>query len=99
MARVIGVQFLFCKHFPDVLSGQATGMESKSCLLFGSSPVCKDSKAKDAVKDNSVTVSKAEVARYCMVWQLGQQKSPFFSPLLVLCRGQLDSRAIVWDIY
>ncbi|KAJ6865701.1 hypothetical protein NC652_037639 [Populus alba x Populus x berolinensis] len=49
MACLDGVQFIFCKHFPDVLSCSAVGLESKSCPLHGTFPVCENSKTKNPV--------------------------------------------------
>ena len=50
MACLDGVQFIFCKHFPDVLSCSAVGLESKSCPLHGIFPVCENSKTKNPVR-------------------------------------------------
>jgi len=49
MACIDGVQFIFCKHIPDVLACSAVGLESKSCPFHGVFPICENSKTKDPV--------------------------------------------------
>ncbi|KAJ6865684.1 hypothetical protein NC652_037257 [Populus alba x Populus x berolinensis] len=48
---LMGVQFIYLlqNHFPDVLSCSAVGLESKSCPLHGTFPVCENSKTKNPV--------------------------------------------------
>ncbi|KAJ6860323.1 hypothetical protein NC651_036631 [Populus alba x Populus x berolinensis] len=67
MACLDGVQFIFCKHFPDVLSCSAVGLESKSCPLHGTFPVCENSKTK-----NPVTGAAKQMASFPLHFVWGQ---------------------------
>ena len=49
MACFDGVQFIFRKHFPDVLSCSAVGLESRSCSFHGGFPVCENSETENPV--------------------------------------------------